>query len=636
MCIFSTLSNSNKCIRFFSKGITTCILLWFSLFSSNCFAELHTQDMQLSTYYQTDESLSAEAVLQQNFIPINNQAVTPVDKTAWIKIEWNKNKITNETHLINDFVSQAYEDYYLIKDNTIIHTASSGHARPFDIRPNENFKFSVNTQDADFVLLKSCCSVSFPAYFRYVSPRELKQHYYQELVWYIAVYAIVLTMLLYNFFIFLYLKNKQFLYYCLYLVMMLIMQLRLSGIGKQFLWPNLTETVTFDLSNSMLIAITSMIFQQSFLNQHYFSNIRKRVFPCIILLTTIPFIIYCLRSFIPYAQEIGHIGSQTMLVVTILATNYVIIGNLLAGDRSARILLFAYSFMSVAGGIAELRYNGMVADNFWFAHCIDIAVVFEALVLAFALAEKIQTLKIQKTQKEISHRKLLQDFSQQLLSVQETERKKISHTLQQKFTHQIYLLKHTVEQHLGITENSKKIEQLLYELHDLSGLLRPSELDSHGLAHVLQGLITEIHQYHDLTIELTMADIELTESQSVTVYRIIQECLNNVLKHANACNCHITLKPFLTHSKTTHSKNRTDATPMLQLKIKDDGTGFDIQQHTHSLGLTSIKERTNMLGGSYRFKSNHLGTSISIRFPIISPITDSSADTLVMAGETPL
>jgi signal transduction histidine kinase len=134
--------------------------------------------------------------------------------------------------------------------------------------------------------------------------------------------------------------------------------------------------------------------------------------------------------------------------------------------------------------------------------------------------------------------------------------------------------------------------------------LRPNLLDDIGLAAAVKDHIRRFQ--HDTEIECVLAfpeeNVPLDEQQSVTVFRIIQESLNNVAKHARASKVEIS---FMRDGN------------LLQLKISDNGIGFDPSLKEKSFGLLGIKERALMIGGTATISSAPgQGTRVMLNIPV--------------------
>ena len=140
--------------------------------------------------------------------------------------------------------------------------------------------------------------------------------------------------------------------------------------------------------------------------------------------------------------------------------------------------------------------------------------------------------------------------------------------------------------------------------------LRPSVLDQLGLVAAMRDARTEFADRTGVSVKLTCARlaVPLTEECELTLYRILQEALRNVEKHALAKHV---------------SVNLTQPRGFVQLEIKDDGVGFDSalspvgQNGKGNLGLFGMRERVSSAGGVLELVSIHRGgTGIKVRIPL--------------------
>jgi two-component system NarL family sensor kinase len=150
----------------------------------------------------------------------------------------------------------------------------------------------------------------------------------------------------------------------------------------------------------------------------------------------------------------------------------------------------------------------------------------------------------------------------------------------------------------------------------ISRNLRPSELDDLGLASAVRSLCQDFQDRTSLALEARIGPLpeELPTETELNVYRIIQEALANIEKHARAGRVTVALD-------TTSS--------FLQLSIADDGVGLASARAKPAgrvakpgMGLLDSRERATIAGGSCEFKSiPGLGTEILLRIPLPSPAT---------------
>ncbi len=146
------------------------------------------------------------------------------------------------------------------------------------------------------------------------------------------------------------------------------------------------------------------------------------------------------------------------------------------------------------------------------------------------------------------------------------------------------------------------VNQAASQLKDLAKRLRPPTLDELGFEASLRQLVAEFRRQVGFTISIDFqAPADLPNESETALFRIAQESLTNVTKHAAASNIQIVFQ-------------RRDANQVLF--IRDDGTGFDPQMSTSGLGLIGIRERVKMLAGSVEIHSKiGSGTTIEITLP---------------------
>ncbi|APC47448.1 sensor histidine kinase [Virgibacillus halodenitrificans] len=156
-----------------------------------------------------------------------------------------------------------------------------------------------------------------------------------------------------------------------------------------------------------------------------------------------------------------------------------------------------------------------------------------------------------------------------------------------------------------MVEVTKAALQSQAEMRALLLHLRPIHLSGDTLSTGIQKLVDELKQKSTIAFKLNIpSDLQLADTIEEHVFRIIQESLSNILRHANASEVEISL------SKPTSE---------LFVHIRDDGEGFDSTQDMErktSYGLKTMKERSEELGGTFTIRSNTgEGTYIDIRIP---------------------
>jgi signal transduction histidine kinase len=149
-------------------------------------------------------------------------------------------------------------------------------------------------------------------------------------------------------------------------------------------------------------------------------------------------------------------------------------------------------------------------------------------------------------------------------------------------------------------------EQLSTEIANLRALiteLRPAALDELGLVAAVEGLARRAQEIDGLEVELAvdLGDADLDPELATAVYRLVQEALTNVGKHAHATRVDVQI----------------DCAPHeLRVRVADDGRGFDTEQPTEGFGLTGMRERAALMNGRLDVETAPGGTVVAARFPI--------------------
>jgi two-component system NarL family sensor kinase len=212
----------------------------------------------------------------------------------------------------------------------------------------------------------------------------------------------------------------------------------------------------------------------------------------------------------------------------------------------------------------------------------------------------------------------LRVLAQEVVRSQEVERARISRELHDGVTQLLVSVKFIFESALARVDGDRsllaqtlerglvRLNDVLRETRSISHALRPALLDDLGLASALEHIAREFSERTGIAVNVKAAarDNRLPEATATALFRIAQECLNNVEQHAHARHVDINLE-----------RDRQQAT----LSVSDDGRGFDIafvEQHARKgIGLSNMRERLDALGGTLTIRSGSEGTAIVAQVP---------------------
>lgn len=241
--------------------------------------------------------------------------------------------------------------------------------------------------------------------------------------------------------------------------------------------------------------------------------------------------------------------------------------------------------------IQLLERNNVFVKKLTIATGIAIALLF-GLILLY------------RNQKELRNKKQLQEsFSQDLLQSQENERIRISKDLHDGIGQKLLILKNKLEK----TDNKTLVNETIDEVRTISRDLYPFQLQELGITKAIEHTITQIDENTSVFISSEIDNIDnlFQKEQEVNIYRIVQESLSNIIKHAKAEASKVSIKRLAN---------------MIIISIKDNGVGFDFPEkykETNSLGLKTLLERTKFLQGQMKIQSKKGdGTLIEFTFPV--------------------
>ena len=194
-------------------------------------------------------------------------------------------------------------------------------------------------------------------------------------------------------------------------------------------------------------------------------------------------------------------------------------------------------------------------------------------------------------------------LSSQLINVQEAERKRIAREVHDSIGQTLAAIKFGLESKLsqmsgGVTPPGVSIENIISltqngieESRRIQMDLRPSVLDDLGILATIGWFTREFQKvYVHISVEkhISVEENEIPDSLRTVLFRVMQEAMNNIAKHSKADLARLTLRRTL---------------DKIELSIKDNGAGFDLESIRQGLGLTSMRERTELSGGSFEVES---------------------------------
>ena len=212
-------------------------------------------------------------------------------------------------------------------------------------------------------------------------------------------------------------------------------------------------------------------------------------------------------------------------------------------------------------------------------------------------------------------------LAEHMLQVEEMERRRISRELHDEAGQSLLCIRlqmELIEQAMPESDGELKsklkeardlTERTILEMRRLIAALSPAVLEQLGLGAALRQLVNRFQRLQPCRVKLAISKMgRLPQKTETIAYRLVQECFNNIGKHAHATHVNISL-------------SSTDG--MLKLAVEDNGVGFNFEEaieKRESFGISGMRERVALLGGKFRVDSrtegSKRGTKISIELPI--------------------
>lgn len=261
------------------------------------------------------------------------------------------------------------------------------------------------------------------------------------------------------------------------------------------------------------------------------------------------------------------------------------------------------------------KIRGIEGETYWETYCVPLK------------NDGGETEGFIQIGRDITRRKLAEErihtLSQQLLKAQENERQRISGYLHDHVGQELSLIRIGCETLLDdhpdispeirqrLSRLSGTVQGTITAVRQLAYDLRPPGLDQLGLVQSVFQLCEDFSENTGLKVDFQAAgmdDLRIDPDIEINLYRLFQEALNNIKKHADAQ--HVIIRLVASY-------------PKIILSIEDDGRGFDVEgrllkaSSEKRMGLGSMEERVSLLNGDLRIRSRLLeGTKIRIEIPL--------------------
>jgi signal transduction histidine kinase len=546
----------------------------------------------------------------------------PSDVAVWVRFEL-RNDVGKEwfLHIGAPFLAEI-DLYRIYGREGFVHSQLSS-ARPFAERPILTTQMilpmnvAVGKTEVYYMRVRSNSVLRVP--LEVATMQYLFEESQSADIWNGMYFGLILALVLYNLFVFISLRERAYLYYVVYVFDIALNISYTKGYFLQFVVPGFPQANHSNFTGS-IACIFLLLFTRAFLNTGLRVRHSRKIENGLFLLCVI-----CIAMSL-YGQMLS--GFILVWVISLLVILYILIASaivvlkgfkparffmlipgiqsedaLRCGFKPARIFLFGFFILSVGIIVYALKDQAILPQNWFTENAYILGSALEAIILSYALAKKLHIYKREKEESQLEALTQATLFSHQLIESQENERKRVAAELHDSLgqslgmvKNKVLMLRRDIEKPLAkekhIADLEKMVGENIQEVRNISYNLRPLHLDLLGITQSVNSLLEDVMESGTLNVvtDIQLFDNMLSKSNEINVFRIIQECFNNIVKHAEATEARIRIRQYERE---------------LTITIEDNGIGMqECKVGKGGFGLLGIKERLNILHGKMEITSN--------------------------------
>jgi len=523
----------------------------------------------------------------------------------WFKF-YLSNKINEQVYLLVQNQEIKEFDLYSVQENGHVDSVFSGILRPFE---NRFFNTGVPTFNLGYLPTAVYIRVKTPVFYLPMQVGTIKPVVHQIHlldVTIIFIVGIMAALALYNFVIWLFVKDNVHLYYFGYILSSAWLAFRSRGYAFEF-FPSISQPWERNL-NGIIVVVFSYLFTTAYLGSKKRAPCLHKIFTAIIIAA----VVMLLTEFTVYRD--WHNNFYNLLLIILMPFMLVLgIVIYLKGYKPSVFYVFAFGIINTSVVVINLGLSGVLSLNsFLVYHAYHLGAALEALLLSFAVAYRFNLYKKEAHQKELL---LVRERNRIMADLHDD----IGGTLSSM---SIYSdLAGTVmdtkpeESRKMIDKISGTSKNLMERMGDIIWSMKPADEDKYTLEARLKNYCNELLSPKGIVCEF---DIDAALAASVTnperrknMLFIAKEAINNIAKYSQATKASVSLQQ--------------QGMAMLFV-ISDNGKGFVESEIQPGNGLQNIRQRCNQLNGNCEIVSQ-TGKGVSIKCIFAVSIAGKDIDT---------
>lgn len=615
-----------------------------------------------STNQKTYDEISQDN-FQRNFVRRGNLVFGYERASIWLKLKVKNSGPVADWYIDIPAPFLEYVDFYQQTDSIKLHS-QSGYYRKQSVREIKRIghvlplHYGTDSTTTVFINITGLSPKTFPLYV--IEREAFYEKSHLEDVGYGIFFGILLVMFLYNLFIYLSLRQYNYLLYILTIIGTFFIFASASGYAGKYMWP---ENPYYNfLAGRMSLGFHTAfiaIFTISFLEVKRYSKVMYYLLIALIPLSLI-------ANILVYTKVLISAGNNVItLTVVLLMISGVVCR--LKGNKIATYYIFAWGIYLVGGLLLSLRNSGVFDYNFWTTHFVEIGAALETTIIAFALGDLYRKFKLEKEAAQAHALKV------QLSATETLEHKVRERTEELSRTNaELQDTLSTVQRQKEIIQHkNSELDAFFYRIsHDLRGpvssLLGLSALAKHDVSDpkALEYIDRQYEQASRLDniiidlISLTRLNHPDLPRQRIDFAKMVEECIQlmNTLPNFHNINflqeidpeteyyCEwIVLQAILQNLIENSVKYSRDDRPYVlirvaqdskcvSIEVEDNGEGIAAEHQSRvfdmfyrasqrpngtGLGLYILKRSVDRLQGSISIQSKEgMGTTFIVKLPV--------------------
>jgi signal transduction histidine kinase len=511
--------------------------------------------------------------------------------------------------------------------NKVIPEVFTGFNYPYSTRPipNRNFLFKIAIPaDSTFTYYlrarNNANYIYMPFGFKNADTYMIDETGRYQLL---AVYTgIFLFVVIFSLFLYFSLKDKLHLWYAFYVLATLVYLMMEDGITYEFVLKNfpgfkwlLNEEYWWYGCMLLWLYVMQLFTNQKRANSRFYLVTKIvmlllgcRIFAEILIAAFSIKLNNTLNAIVFNEGDIAFCAGCILLLAGVIE-------KVIQGSTQAVVYFIAMSFGLVGTLNIYFNYLGLTNINLIEPNAMVVGLTIEIIILSFALTARYSLFRKQKEQLLIELNNQQQLLTEKIVSTQEQERRRLAEDLHddvgatlgalqlhisnvpdEQMADNVYLKNY-------FTKALRLVLKVTSDVRNISHDLLPKDFSDVGLFETIKSRINDLNNISSIQFEFVKEGDEnkISAIYAITIYRIINELLNNIVKHAEASEATVQLSVL---------------DDCLQIITYDNGIGMDYTTNKKGIGLQNIQSRVNFLKGDMVTDSGKNGTTNIINIPI--------------------